>query len=97
MKMRTCETTVTFRRPFMLADLEGMQPPGTYRIITDEEEIAGISFIAYRRMATMLQVPAIDAPGRSSQTVPIDPGDLATAILADGRDADDGHASRQGR
>ena len=41
---RSIETTVTFRRPFTLAALDGVQPAGTYRLVEEQEEIAGLSF-----------------------------------------------------
>ena len=39
--MRTIETMVTFRHPFVLTALETAQPAGTYRLVTEEEEIPG--------------------------------------------------------
>ena len=39
MPMRTTETTVTFKHPFILPEFEGPQPAGAYRLVTDEEEI----------------------------------------------------------
>jgi hypothetical protein len=50
--------------------------------VTDEELIDGISFPAYRRVATMIFVPA--APGTSSvEMVTIDPLDLQAALDRD--------------
>ena len=37
--MRTTETMVTFRHPFVLTALEATRPAGTYRLVTEEEEI----------------------------------------------------------
>jgi hypothetical protein len=79
---RSIETTVTFRRPFTLAALDGVQPAGTYRLV-EEEEIAGLSFVAFRRVATLLHVPANPAPGDTCQVVVILPDDLAEALAAD--------------
>ena len=59
MPVRTTETTVTFKRPFTLPELERPQPAGTYRLVTDEEEISGLSFLAFRRIATMLRLPSL--------------------------------------
>ena len=53
--MRTIETMVTFRHPFVLTALETAQPAGTYRLVTEEEEIPGLSFVAFGRTATMLR------------------------------------------
>jgi hypothetical protein len=84
MPVRTTETTVTFRRPFTLPELERPQPAGTYRLVTDEEEISGLSFLAFRRIATMLRLPSLAAPGGLEQMISIDADDLADALKADG-------------
>ena len=82
--MRTTETTVCFHRPFTLPPLDGPQPAGTYRLVTDEEEIQGLSFLAFQRVATMLHVPALSLPDSGHQRiVVIDPLDLAAALTAD--------------
>jgi hypothetical protein len=85
MTTRTIETTITFRQPFTLSSIDGMQPAGTYRLVTDEEEIPGLSFLALRRTATMLQLPALSAsPSSSYRVVPVDPAELQKALDADG-------------
>jgi hypothetical protein len=83
MSIRTTETTVTFRHPFALAALDGRQPAGTYRLVTEEEQIPGLSFVAFRRLATMLHLPADPAPGDTSQVVSVDPAELAALLAAD--------------
>lgn len=80
---RSTETTVTFRRPFTLAALDGMQPAGTYRLVEEQEEIAGLSFVAFRRVATLIHLPANPAPGDTCQVVLILPDELAEALAAD--------------
>jgi hypothetical protein len=84
MTVRTTETTVTFTRPFSLPELDHPQPAGTYRVITDEEEISGLSFVAFRRVATMLRLPALPTAGRREETIRIDASDLSAALTADG-------------
>jgi hypothetical protein len=84
MSVRTTETTVTFRRPFTLTELEGLQPAGTYRLVTDEEEISGLSFLAFRRIATILRLPSLAASGGSEQMISIDVDGLVDALKADG-------------
>lgn len=84
MPVRTTETTVTFRRPFTLPELERPQPAGTYRLVTDEEEISGLSFLAFRRIATMLRLPSLAASDGSEQMITIDADGLADALKADG-------------
>ena len=86
MATRTTETTVTFRRPFALTAVDGVQPAGTYRVETDEELLPGLSFHAFQRVATMLHLPAMSAPGRTREVVTVDPTELAIALEADGKD-----------
>jgi hypothetical protein len=86
MTTRTTETTVTFRRPFTLAAIDGAQPAGTYRVETDEERLEGLSFDAFQRVATMLHLPAMSAPSGRRQVITVDPAELAAALEADGRD-----------
>jgi hypothetical protein len=80
---RTTETTVTFERAFTLNALEGPQPPGIYRLVIDEEEILGVSFLAYRRAATMLLTPALSVRSGLVQSHLVDRADLEAALEAD--------------
>jgi hypothetical protein len=82
---RTIDTTVTFTRPFKLWPMDAPQAPGTYRVVVDEEEILGLSFVAYRRTATMLHTPAIGASVTSGQVYSVQPADLSAALDADAR------------
>ena len=86
MTIRTTESTVTFRRAFALSALDGPQPPGTYRLVVDEEQIADVSFLAYRRTATMLHVPALSAGSGFGQVFTVDAEELEKALQADVRD-----------
>jgi hypothetical protein len=85
MTIRTRESTVTFERPFTLSAFERPQPAGTYRLVTDEEEILGLSFLAYRQTAAMLHTPAISTPGSSHQVFVIDSEELTRALEVDAR------------
>ena len=63
--MRTTRETVTFDHPFSLMAVDDLQPAGTYTIDIDEELIEGLSFLAYRRVATTIYLPLIQGnPGR---------------------------------
>jgi len=84
--MRTIETAITFRHPFVLTVLETAQPAGTYRLVTEEEEIPGLSFVAFRRTATLLHLPALSLTNNAHQVVQVDSVELATVVEADGRD-----------
>lgn len=83
MSIRTTETTVTFRRPFTLSAVDGVQPAGTYRLVTDEEQIPGLSFVAFQRMTTTLHLPSSPSPGCKREVVNVDPAELADALNAD--------------
>jgi hypothetical protein len=85
MSSRSRETTVTFVRPFLLAPLDAPQPAGTYRVVVDEEEILGLSFLAFRRTATMLELPAMSAGVGVGQQVKVRPEDLDAALAKDGQ------------
>jgi hypothetical protein len=80
---RTTETTVTFARPFRLPPLEAPQPPGVYRVMVDEDEVPGLSFLAFHRTATMLALPAIGAAAGTTQLVTVRPEDLEAALERD--------------
>ncbi|MGO4668079.1 hypothetical protein [Bosea sp. 2RAB26] len=80
---RTTETEITFSHPFRLSALSDPQPAGTYRVVTDEEEIVGVSFRAFRRTSTMLQIPAIEFSRGSSQIILVDPIELTAALEKD--------------
>jgi hypothetical protein len=83
MSTRTTETTVTFCHSFTLSSVDGVQPAGTYRVSVDEEEIEGLSFRVFQRVATTLHLPANPAPGRTRELVHVDPQELAGALAAD--------------
>lgn len=57
MTIRSRRETITFQHPFRIRGIDRLLPPGAYEVITDEEMIEGLSFPAYRRVATMIMVP----------------------------------------
>ena len=83
MSTRTTVTSVTFQRSFTLSALEGAQPAGTYRLVTEEEQISDLSFVAFRRTETLLYLPADPVPGGTRQVVNVSPDELAKALAAD--------------
>ena len=58
MSRRQTDKTVVFDHPFKLKGVDRILPPGDYRVVTDEEQIEELSFPVYRRVATMIFVPA---------------------------------------
>ena len=87
MILRTSRRTVTFARPFSLRGIDGIQPAGTYTVETDEELLEGLSFPAYRRVATTIFLPSRPGDAVSGQLVTIDPLQLDAA---EKRDASNG-------
>ena len=65
MTMRSRKETVTFQHPFRIKGIDRLLPAGGYEVITDEEMIEGLSFASFRRVATMIMVPAV-APRSSA-------------------------------
>jgi hypothetical protein len=78
MAMRTSNKTLIFAHPFLLKGVDRTLPAGEYRVVTDEELIQEISFPVYRRVATMIFVPAA-SHGSAIEMVAIDPRDLQDA------------------
>ncbi len=91
MTIRTTRTTVSFINPFTLQDLEGVQPPGEYVVLFDDELIEGLSRLAYRRVATLFQTPAVSVSQRPTQSFAISQTELDAAAhegpAANDRDA----------
>ncbi len=83
MATRSKHTTLTFSNAFPLSEVDRPLPAGTYRVVVDEEDIPGLSFLAFRRTATMLQVPALSAPGGPTEMILVNPDELAAALEAD--------------
>jgi hypothetical protein len=54
-------------------------------LVTEEEEIPDLSFVAFGRTATMLHLPALPATGGTHQVVSVDPVEWAAVVEADGR------------
>jgi len=70
---------VTFAHPFLLKGVDRILPAGDYRIVTDEELIEELSFPVYRRVATMIFVPAESGSASTVEMMTIDPQDLQAA------------------
>lgn len=81
--IRTTEKTVIFWRPFFISGFDEPFPAGDYLVETDEELVEGLSFRAYRRILTVMQLPAL--PGRPGLThsLTIDPHELDEALKRD--------------
>lgn len=79
MTTRTLTQTWRFPQPFTLKNSERIHASGDYRVVTDEELIDGLSFLAYRRVSTMIVLPGAVPGGSSAEMIPVDPAELETA------------------
>lgn len=83
MEFRTRQTTVHFNATFKLPGLDMVQPAGDYRVDHDEEQIENVSRQAWRRIDTIIHLPAINEKGSKRQMLSISPSDLDAAIERD--------------
>ena len=70
---------VTFKHPFRIRGIDRLWPAGDYEIVTDDEPIDQLSFAAFRRVATMIMVPAKDSRGLTMEMISLCSADLADA------------------
>ena len=83
MQDRITRRLVVFQHPFSLPGVEGERPAGTYAVETIEAPIDGLSFLAYRRVSTTIELPSDIAAMISRQVVEIEPLDLEAAEKRD--------------
>ena len=83
MTMRSRRETVHFKHPFRIGGIDRQLAPGAYEIVTDEEMIEGLSFPCFRRVATMIMVPAAPPQRSTMEMVSISPADLSHARRID--------------
>jgi hypothetical protein len=83
MTVRTSRETVTFTQPFSLSGIEEVQPAGSYTVETDEEQLPGLSFPAYRRIATLILLRSRGGGRVVEEVVDVDPLELQAAQARD--------------
>ena len=88
MTVRTTRSTMVFRRPFHIQWIDHALPPGSYEVVTKEEELHGISFLAYRRLQTYIYRQSNAKRKVFEQSYDVDPEDLAAAFARDGMKLD---------
>jgi len=79
MDTRSTSSQITFRRPFCLNGVEGLQPAGSYSLTVEEERLDTLSIDAWRQTSATLYVPqggAIDHAAISME-------DLKAALAQD--------------
>lgn len=79
---RSRRETIIFRHPFQIRGVDRLLPAGDYEVVTNEEAIDGLSFPAWRRVATLIMVPTEDRAG-STEMLSIGSVDLANAQQTD--------------
>ena len=79
MLARSKRVTLTFQHPFSLKGVDRRLAPGQYEVVTDEELIGELMFPVYRRVASLIFVPAEAYQPSSIEMVNVDPAELAAA------------------
>jgi hypothetical protein len=75
--------TVIFAHPFSLKGVEGKFPRGVYSVEVTEEQLEGLSRMAYRRVSTTIALPSSNTANLSRQLVEIEPAALEAALTSD--------------
>ena len=83
MTMRSRREIITFKNPFRIKGVDRLLSAGAYEVITDEEMIEGLSFAAFRRVATMIMVPAAAPRSSTMEMISIGSVDLSDAQRTD--------------
>ena len=83
MTIRSRRETITFKHPFRIKGVDRLLSAGAYEVITDDEMIEGLSFAVFRRVATMIMVPAAASRGSTMEMVSIGSVDLSDAQRID--------------
>ncbi|YCI06656.1 hypothetical protein M1D34_26775 (plasmid) [Ensifer sp. D2-11] len=83
MLARTNHRTIHFDQAFWMSDLGESLAPGDYEVDENEELIEGISWLAYRRVATFIKLPATAENKYRMRLVAIDPEELERLIAID--------------
>jgi hypothetical protein len=81
MTMRSRRETISFKHSFRIKGIDRLLPAGAYEVITDEEMIEGLPFAVFRRVATMIMVPA--PRGSAMEMLSISSIDLSDAQRID--------------
>lgn len=92
MTIRSVNSIVVFNQAFAIGTQSGKMPAGAYNVTFDEELIEGLSFAAYRRTSTILEVPAIGTASAVKQYLHVATEDLDAALQRDCLNAESGIA-----
>jgi hypothetical protein len=81
--MRSTTATVTFRSSFRLPGHDRDFSSGSYDVLREDERLDGLTFEAFRRVATYLRVWGRGVQAGQTELLPITEKDLDAALLAD--------------
>ena len=76
---RSKRVTMTFQHPFALKGIDRPLAAGQYEVVSDEELIEELMFPVYRRVSTLIFVPAQTGRQSSVEMVNVDPLELTAA------------------
>ena len=83
MTERSVSSVVTFKQPFKMGMQTETLPAGAYNVTIDEELIEGLSFAAYHRISTILEIPSIGTASAMKQYIHVSADDLDAALQRD--------------
>ena len=83
MSTRTKQETVTFRHPFTISGVDGVQPAGAYIVQIEDEVLDGLSFLAYRRVGTSMLLPLHPGSSSSVQSILVERRELEESLARD--------------
>ncbi|RVT82583.1 hypothetical protein DXV76_15175 [Rhodobacteraceae bacterium CCMM004] len=83
MLTRSTRSMVTFANVFTIGDSQQEHPAGTYEVVVEEELLQGLSFEAYRRIATHLMVRGRGGAGGQMALHTTTKEDLEYAVACD--------------
>ena len=92
MTSRSVDSIVTFGHPFAIGPRADLLPAGIYNVTSEEELIEGLSFAAYHRISTTLEVPAVGTVSAVKQYLQIAADELEAALQRDRLGAQSGTA-----
>jgi hypothetical protein len=83
MTMRSRREIISFKHPFRIEGVDRLLSAGAYEVVTDEEMIEGLSFASFRRVATMIMVPAAAPRSATMEMISINSVALSDAQRID--------------
>ncbi|WP_323776374.1 hypothetical protein [Leisingera sp.] len=83
MNIRSSRTAVAFFNAFTLPGYPDSLPAGQYQVVAEEELIQGLSFEAYRRTATYLEIRNRGGQAGRTELRPVSESALKQALRRD--------------